>query len=276
MAGKIVALDHVPKRATQHAVYLASDEAPLPSLKPGQVGPERQDFYTTAAEARPLRETYLTANQTAKSIYKEFTSENGIPEDYLDKVAAKAPATQTNDPGPDPTRNVHRATDHWVSQYGDTFHDPGRTEYVRHRGPMFAPVNPPACISQPAGESMSQSDYGKYGRIPRDIFPASADKYPDKKTDLTSGTTIGTHHIPGYNGFLPTNTHNPRCAKIEQGAEPRVKPGMGANMSEIYHQNVPGYTGFLPTDARNDLGPRQITSRTTFGRAYTQAHWQGE
>ena len=25
MAGKIVALDHVPKRATQHAVYLASD-----------------------------------------------------------------------------------------------------------------------------------------------------------------------------------------------------------------------------------------------------------
>merc|ERR1719359_1273822 len=82
---------------------------------------------------------------------------------------------------------------------------------------MFAPVNPPACISQTAGESMSQSDYGRYGHQPREVFPASADKYPDKKTDLTSGTTIGTHHIPGYNGFLPTNTHNPRCAKIEQG-----------------------------------------------------------
>ena len=36
-----------------------------------------------------------------------------------------------------------------------------------------------------------------------------------------------------------------------------------SNITEIYHQNIPGYTGHLPTDSRNDLGPRQITSRTT-------------
>jgi hypothetical protein len=275
MAGKVIALDHVPKRATQHSVYLATNEAPLPSLKPGQDVPERQDFYTTAADSRPLRETYLTANQRNDSVYNIFTSKNGIPEDYLDKVAARAPATQTNDPGPDPTKLVERGTGHWKSEYDDTFTTP-TGEYKRYRGPMFKPVNPPACISQPAGESMNRSDFGKYGSIPREKFPASAENYPDKKTDLTSGTTIGTFHTPGYQGFIPTNTHNEKCRAIEQGEQPRVKPGMGANMTEIYHQNTPGYTGFLPTDARNDLGPRQVTSRTTFGRAYTQAHWQGE
>lgn len=275
MAGKVVQLDHVPKRATQHSVYLASDEAPLPGLKPGQLVPERVDFYTTAAESRPLRETYLTANQTNDSVYNVYTSKNGILDDYRDKVAAKAPATQTNDPGPDPTKKVHRGSDHYTSEYDATFTTPVG-EYKRFRGPMFKPTNPQTCISQPAGESMNRSDYGKYGSKPRDIFPRDAESYPDKKTDLTSGTTTGTHHIPGYQGFLPTNTHNDKCRAIEQGVEPRAKPGQGANMTEIYHQNIPGYTGFHPTDARNDLGPRQITSRTTFGRAYTQAHWQGE
>lgn len=268
-------LDHVPKRCTQHSIYLSTDEAPLPSLKPGQMQFERQDFYITAADSRPLRETYLTANQTNKSVYNVSISANGVPEDYMDKTAAKAPATQTNDPGPDPTKTVHRSASHWTSEYDATFDKP-KSEYVRYRGPMFAPTNPPACISQPAGMSMNQSDFGMYGNVPRDNFPSSADSYPDKKTDLTGGTTTGTHHIPGYQGFLPTNTHNDKCRKIEQGVEPRVNPGMGSNMTEIYHQNIPGYTGFLPTDARNDLGPRQITSRTTFGKSYTQAHWPGE
>jgi len=138
---------------------------------------------------------------------------------------------------------------------------------------MFQAENPPTCISQPVNDSMYQSDLGKYGKNPRDRFPHDATTYPDKKTDLTSGTTTGTHHIPGYQGFLPTNTHNKRCREIEQGATERIKAGEGVNLTEIYHQNIPGYTGYLPDNACNDLGPRQITTRTTFGRSYTQAHW---
>jgi hypothetical protein len=275
MTGVVAVLDHVPKRATQHCVYLPSEEAPLPSLKPGQPCAGRVDFYTAAAEARPLHQTYLTDNQTNGSIYGSTISKNGIPEDYLDKTAAKAPATQTLDPGPDPTKTIHRKTTHWSSEYDATFAPPN-AKYVRQRGPMFQPDAPPACISTPAGVSISQSDYGAYGSNPRDILPADATQYPNKKTDLTSGTTTGTNHIPGYQGFMPTNTHNPKCEAIEQGREERVKPGQGANLTEIYHQNIPGYSGFLPTDSRNDLGPTQITSRTTFGSSYTTAHWQGE
>jgi hypothetical protein len=275
MTGVVAVLDHVPKRATQHGVYLPTEEAPLPSLKCGQPVPGRVDFYATAAEARPLRVTYLTDNQTNDSIYKATISKNGIPEDYMDKVAARAPATQTEDPGPDPSKTVCRTTAHWSSEYDATF-TPQNQTYVRKRGPLFQPEAPATCISTPAGVSMNQSDFGLYGSNPRDRLPHDATQYTDKKTDLTSGTTTGTHHVPGYQGFMPTNTHNPKCEKIEQGREPREKPGMGSNITEIYHENIPGYTGHLPVDSRNDLGPRQIVSRTTFGSSYTQAHWQGE
>jgi hypothetical protein len=266
-------LSHVPKRATQHAIFLGGKETAPTSLKCGQTQDRRQDFYTTAASSRPLRQTYLTEHQMNASIYDTSISKNGIPADYLEAhhTVAKEPITlNDSDLGPEPLKDLWRRTDHWRSEYDGSFRGE-QYGYKRQRGAVHEPANPPSCVSMPVPKSMYQSDLGMYGEKPRDKFPSGATSYPSKLTDLTPGTTTGTCHIPGYQGFLPTNTHNRLCARIAYGEDARSKPLV--NITEIYHQNVPNYTGHVPVNARNDLGPRQVVSTTTTGQAYTQAKW---
>ena len=79
--------------------------------------------------------------------------------------------------------------------------------------------------------------------------------------DFALGTTCGTSHIPGFQGFLPVESRNPRVAHYASGKD--IKKKNDAALVQNFHQNMPGYGGFVAKVAINDQGPRQITSLTT-------------
>ncbi|CAD7941870.1 unnamed protein product [Amoebophrya sp. A120] len=113
-------------------------------------------------------------------------------------------------------------------------------------------------------------DVAKEGRVgdEPDLPKESINKFVTLKTELTRGTTRGTFHIPGYQGYLPMNTANSHCAKIECGINEREK---WYNLAEQYHLNIPGYTGHLPLSSINDKGSRQVASMTTYNRDYARS-----
>merc|ERR1719321_365600 len=160
----------------------------------------------------------------------------------------------------------HLGTAHWRSKYGVTFSPDSITGAVPHRqvGPPFEPSNPPSVVSAPNELSMYSKDFGQYGSDPRGRLSPTDTKLPNPKSELTVGTTKGTMHIPGYQGFLPTNTNNPRVAAIEAGEH--IRSVDKSNLCEIYHLNIPGYAGHVPGNGRNDRGPRQINSFSISGK----------
>merc|ERR1719198_2134759 len=86
------------------------------------------------------------------------------------------------------------------------------------------------------------------------------------KTALTVGTAKGTCHMPGYQGFLPTNTANPRCAAIAHGENTRTTDK--TNLTSTFHTNIVGYAGHKPTNAANDRGGVSLTTLTSKGRDF--------
>merc|ERR1711959_779374 len=101
-------------------------------------------------------------------------------------------------------------------------------------------------------------DFGQYGSDPRARLCKFDTRLPNPKTELTIGTTKGTSHIPGYQGFLPQNTNNPLVAAIESGE--KIRTVDKSNLTEIYHLNIPDCAGHVGANAKNDKGPRQINS----------------
>lgn len=274
---------HVPKRATQHGIFLSSSEAAVVSLKPGQKELQRTGFYT--AEMHPLEETYLSQDQFNKSVYGKGVSERTQPLDYEDpqkpnsparKAAEKeraaleaAQATGGSTAGAGETKGSDYGTAHWRSEYRQGFDGDrlGQMQYKRQHGPPFEVQNPPACVSQPYELSYYQHEFGTYGSNPRSKIGANDRTIPTLKTDLTRGTTKGTNHIPGYQGYIPTNTNNPKVKAIESGDT--VRDTSKTNLVEIYHLNIPGYAGTVPDNAKNDKGPRQISTMTVTGKDYS-------
>merc|ERR1712146_18241 len=115
--------------------------------------------------------------------------------------------------------------------------------------------------------------HGKYGSDPRSKLPPEMltegphmDRGPTLKTALTVGTTKGTAHIPGYQGFLATNTANPRVAEIAHGGN--IRSTDKSNLTTTYHTNVVGYGGHKPLNARNDRGGVSMTTLTSKGRDF--------
>jgi len=233
-----------------------------PSLKPGQDQLCRQNYYTT--EAKDLEETYITENETKDSEYKKSIANRTLPEDYEDPVKPMRPPVVQNKTG-------HIGTGHWKSEYGSTYAPDSIIGAVPHRqiGPPFEPVNPPNVVSAPNELSMYSKDFGQYGSNPRGRLSPFDTKLPNPKTELTVGTTKGTSHIPGYQGFLPTNTNNPRVAAIEAGEH--IRGVDKANLCEIYHLNLPDYAGHVPSNAQNDRGPRQINTFSVSGKELSAA-----
>ena len=68
--------------------------------------------------------------------------------------------------------------------------------------------------------------YGKHGHNPRVELPFDATKTSNKVNDLSVGSTKVTHHIPGYNGFLPKadfNGHALTQSGLDAGRETILK-----------------------------------------------------
>jgi hypothetical protein len=248
---------HIPKRVSQHSVYTPGFEVAPPCLKPGQDQLCRQNYYTT--EAKDIEQTYIAQDQFKQSEYYKNIASRTLPVDYEDPQKPTRPPIVPNTAG-------HLGTGHWKSEYGATFSPDSIIGAVPHRqvGPPFESVNPPSVVSAPNELSMYSKDFGQYGSDPRARLSASDTKLPNPKTELTVGTTKGTSYIPGYQGFLPTNTNNKLVAAIEAGEH--IRGVDKSNLCEIYHLNPPGYAGHVPSNGLNDRGSRQINTFTVSGK----------
>jgi hypothetical protein len=257
-AGASFLLSHIPKRACQHGIYLPAYEVLPTQLKPGQKSLDRQLY---SEEAKDHEETYMETDIEKGSVYQRSIAGLVEPRDYY-FPQKPIRQSQPKDGG------GHHGTAHWKSEYRSNVNDAARFDTVLYRqnGPSCQVANPPTCVG--GGETLSSyhEGFGKYGSNPRDKFGPQADKLITFKTALTVGTTKGTAHIPGYQGFLATNTSNPRVAEIANGGSMRTVDK--ANLTEAYHTNVVGYAGHKPLNACNDRGGVSRTNLTTHGRSF--------
>jgi len=254
-----VEMSHVPKRATQHGVFLASSERPPTSLKPGQKSLQRQ-VYTE--EAKQLGETYIAQDMPAASVYAKSLAGLAKPEDYCNPTKPIRPADAPEGGG------GHHGTAHWRSEYRSSMDHRALhgSRYHRQHGPSYQAMNPPTCVSAGALSTSYHEEFGKRGSDPREKIHPHSDRLPVFKTELTKGTTKATNHIPGYQGFLATNTVNPHVSRAEMGGTTRSVDK--TNLTEIFHTNLVNYHGHVPAHHSNDNGGVQTSLETTMGRDY--------
>lgn len=251
-------MTHVPKRVTQHGIFMPGFEVPPTQLKPGQASLQRQLYMQ---EARDHEETYLEKDLPKGSVYQRTIESKTQPSDYF---YPQKPIKQTQPP----PGEGHHATGHWKSTYRSTVNDAARFDTVLYRqnGPSYQIANPPTCVSSGDLASSYHEFHGKYGENPRHKLPVEADRLPTLKGALTVGTTKGTAHIPGYQGFLATNTANKRVAEIAHGGTMRSTDK--TNLTHVFHTNMIGYAGHKPDNARNDRGGVSTNTITTQGRDF--------
>jgi len=251
-------LSHIPKRATQHGICLPGYEVCPAQLKPGQWSLQRQLY---SQEARDHEETYMETDLEKGSVYKRSIESILIPRDYF---TPQKPVL----PGEPQAPGGHHGCAHWKSEYRSNVNDAARfdTVLMRQNGPSYQIANPPTCVGGGQPLTTAHEAFGKYGDDPRDKLPPEADKLPTFKTALTVGTTKGTAHIPGYQGFLATNTANPRVAEVAHGGNLRSTDK--TNLTQIFHTNTVGYLGHKPQNACNDRGGFTTSLHTTNGRDF--------
>ncbi|CAJ1330339.1 unnamed protein product [Effrenium voratum] len=254
------ALSHVPKRATQHALFLASWEVPPPALKPSEASSGSRAVYSE--EAPDLKTTYLQERLFPDSVYRETISKLTVPDHY------KAPTQPIKQAEPPASSVGHRGAAHWSSTYKTAHDDNAVTGAVYHRqnGPSYQAANPPTCIGGAGAISSMSEDFGVYGSDPRSKVDPMLDRIPIMKTALTRGTPKGTLHIPGYHGFLPLNTRNPYVARVESGAT--VRTNDKSHITDQFHVNTLHYAGHKPLSVTNDFGRVDPGNRSMMSRSF--------
>lgn len=249
-------LSHIPKRATQHTVFLSGDEVQPVSLKVGVRELKRQ-MYTEEADLH--HETYLDTDNEKGSQYQRAIGNWTIPDDYKNP---RAPIRQKQN-------NFgcgHQGSAHWRSESHSSHNDDALEGSKKYRqfGPSYRPSNPPTCVGRGEEPSSYQQDFGKLGHNPTRLVEG-VNKNPVIKSALTYGTCKGTKHIPGYQGYLSQVT--PLSGTPEPGGEERTTFDK-TNLHENFHVNLVGYLGHIPLNARNDNGGRKVDNRTTFNKDY--------
>jgi hypothetical protein len=219
---------------------------------------ERQVY---GEEAKALEDTYLQQDRPAESAYKKLHSSLTNPKDYMEPTKPIKPSFAAGGGG-------HWNTAHWRSEYRSTMDERSveGARYHRQFGPPYQATNPPTCIGAEALVTTKHEDFGTYGSDPRNRVNQDTDRLPVFRTGLTPGTHKGTQHIPGYSGFLPTNTRNPHVARVEMGANMRSTDK--TNHVQTYHTNLPGYHGHKGTHVTNDRGGMPPTTSSTMGRDF--------
>jgi hypothetical protein len=244
---------HIPKRATQHGIFLSGSEISPPELKPGQTELHRQDLYTL--EAKPVKDPYLFQNQVADSNYTLSIAQITLPEDYEDPAQPYKPWQ------PPANVNVGGGTDHWKSAYTACNEEViEEVEFGRPYIPREDTASGPALLGRGNVNSMYQEEFGKYRSDPRDKIGMIL------KRPIDAGTAKGTLHIPGYQGFIPGNTFSEEVARVERGDFNRSIDK--SNIEQTYHANLIGYSGHQPKSASNYRGGRQPTTRTVYGHDF--------
>lgn len=256
-----VEMSHIPKRATQHGIYLSGKEVPPSALKPGQTSLTRQ-LYTE--EANTPDEVYIGPDLPQGSVYSKSLTNLPKQEHYLNPTKPMKPQEALGGEG-------HRGTAHWRSEYKSVLNEGALHGAVHHRqqGPSYQALNPPTCVSDAQRPSAYHEEYGKYGSNPREKIGAFDSKLPVYRTALNQGTTKATMHIPGYQGFLATNTSNPHVSRVEKGE--LLRSVDKSNLTQQFHANLVNYAGHVPVHAKNDNGGVGLTHSTIYGHSF-QAH----
>lgn len=246
-------MSHIPRRATQHGIFLSGCETSPPVLKPGQTELQRQDLYSK--EAKPVQEPYLFQDQFVDTIYNKQIARITLPEDYEDPTTTLAPPSVT-------CGGEAGGTAHWVSEYKASLNQ-ATCEDAEFGNAYMAYEDlgqPPALLGQCNVTSSYQEEFGKYRSNPRDRIGKII------KKPIDAGTTKGTRHIPGYQGFIPGNTFSEEVARVEEGNFNRAVDK--TNIEQTYHTNVIGYSGHSPLSACNERGGRKPTTRTVYGHDF--------
>merc|ERR1719382_702407 len=107
-------MEHIPKRATQHGLFVSGEETEPPTLKPGQYELHRRGLYTLEAKAALAATAYVDADLPARSEYQ--VSRKTRPEQYTPRHPAsrKGPCQQlTQEQGRELARS---GAAHWQSE----------------------------------------------------------------------------------------------------------------------------------------------------------------
>lgn len=240
-----VHMAHVPKRAANHALHVISSEVRPVDLKPGQHGLYTTGLYTTEAKARG--ESYLTDEQFRRGSTDE-ASRRLLPEDYATPRKPCVPAALRSP-------RVDEGANHWRSEYSVVFSPRDAPSKPLRRAP-FEAVCGQEVVRHPGGTSSYQIEFGMLGGRGGEDRRDSLDRLRD---DLTRGTTKGTGHIAGYQGFLPQCTVDPKVVEHEQGTNTRSIDK--SSLMDNFQSRMPGYSGHLPISPQNKVREVPHTAR---------------
>lgn len=242
---------HVPKRAVQHSIYTPQAEVSAPCLKPGQVELNRFGLYSEISDG-------MDTSREAPRL---------LEDSQLSEYRARLCHLKTEDFQQRPKKQERQTSDklssaaHWCSEYrvGSQL----KTKAVTAREILTPRQTARCCVSRLQDFTSNDLDYGRKAFTPRDNV---SDVSP-LKSDLAAGSTIGTSHIPGYQGFIPRCVGpSEKLRKASTGVEARSVDK--TNIVHTFHKDIVGYAGHIPQAVRNDFGGRKPTDLTTFGHDF--------
>lgn len=247
-------MPHVPKRAVQHGVFVSGEEVSPPCLKPGQTELFRR---TTPAVLKP--DSFRQQALTTLTEYSASLAQNTTPWDYANPIRPfrRPVATATN--GSFSSRGSSSSA-HWQSEYraASKVQDCATPRCEASKRTSL-PLDSLGCVEH---LSAYLADFGRFGSNPRDQISSDDTKLPVCTNSLTHGSTKGTMHTPGYQGFIPSSTISMEVARVAAATQARSVDK--TNIVDIFQAEVAGYGGHVPQSARNARsGPRSnVKSRS--------------
>lgn len=272
-----VAYDFIPKRVTQHGIFVSSSETEAPNLKPGQKDLHRRGLYTVEAKTAFAATTYLALDLPART---EYTASNkSQPEHYMhrDELSARR-AQQGASPREEDAlqskkehhEKVSTGAAHWQSEYKALGGEAGMASLQARRdarGAIRLHVDHKVGMVGCSEDGTANRDFhGRYGSNPRDRIQPGDSKLPVFRGELLAGSTKASCHIPNYQGFIPSNPVGEASVRAAAGEVTRSVDK--TNMVDIVHRNIVGYQGHLPRCFLNDFGGRKPTTLTVHGSDY--------
>lgn len=257
---------HVPKRATQHGLYVSTQETIPPTLKPGQSDLRRKGLYDFEARKTFSQTTSLSLDLGNRSVLREMQMATS-PDDYRKTAVSARPPDTSASAGVAPASARHWQTECKAKTF-ETASEAVLEPPVAARRKYQQPTNPTAhALGREDMLTTTHHHFGKYGSNPRSRVDHGNTKLEVWKDHLNNGTTRGTGHIPGYQGFIAENP--PLTAKTVSGEA--VRSIDKTNIAENYHTNLVGYRGHKPISCKNDNGGRKVSELTTMDREFAKA-----
>jgi len=256
-----MSMDHVPKRATQHGLFVSASEIAPTVMKPGQTDLCRKGLYTTEAGGVPP-ETYLDPDRPARA--ESTLSLKSKPEFYKN--------TERWGPKNVDTSWSSGGASHWQSTYRSSAVEAGLAPLDQRLAAKGTarhwPTRSVSVVSLREDNTTYRDNYGRAGSNPRDRLARSGSdsSMPIFRTPLTAGTHKGTAHIPNYQGFIPANPAGPASKRVAKGETLRSVDK--TNLVDVFHRDLVGYAGHIATSFRNDFGGRQTSTLTVMGSDY--------